>query len=159
MSSVSKIQSAIDAEVLITELLIVPNEGASEEQIRVEEANLARSLSEQHKAILKNWNGIDLDIIRLFSCGGKELPKLSDSQIKLENNEHGLLIFAADPSGFLYFEKNDGQIYSYDTDGGEIKKLAYDMDDFFGRLVFGEDAESFAGDQWADDLRNKGLLV
>lgn len=57
--------------------------------------------------------------------------------------------FANDPSGFIYGEDVAGNIVSFDSSCGELEIIASGMDDFFCRLVFGKDAEMFAGKEWA----------
>jgi hypothetical protein len=140
-------------------LLYVPAEGATAEMIAEEERAMGRRLSPQHVAVLRRWNGLDLEVLRLYGCG--DLPprirRLAENQ-RLDGWEVEGTVIGSDPAGFMYVEDDAGNILSLDHDGGDIKILAADIDDFFGRLVFGEDAHLFAGDDWKEELRSHGLL-
>lgn len=158
-SAVQVITRALDSGVLAPDLSYVPAEGASAEMIAKEERALGRRLSPQHVAVLRRWNGLDLEVLRLYGCGDvpPRIRRLAENQWPDEWPVEGIII-GSDPAGFMYLEDSAGNILSLDHDGGEVKTLASGVDDFFGRLVFGEDAHLFAGDDWKEELRSHGLL-
>lgn len=160
MSAVKRIEQVLKSGVLIDALMVVPETGASDGMLVSEENKLSRSLSGQHKILLKQWNGINLDIIRLYGCEPveEEVSALSQRQQSDLLDQGGYIVFGDDPAGYMYVEANDGSVISVDSEGGEIRKLAKDIDDFFMRLVFGVDAKSFAGEAWEKELSDAGLL-
>lgn len=160
MSSVMIIEKAIKSGVLIDGLTIIPDRGASDTEIVEEEKKLPRPLSSQHKAILKRWNGMNMDIMRLYGCADvhEELRRLCDSQIDMFSEVEGAIVFADDPSGFIYAESLTGSVHSIQAANGEMKVLAASIDDFFERLVFGKDAKEFGGVEWEEELADCGLL-
>ena len=158
MSTIEILSKVIRSGILQEELTTIPERGATSEEIAGEELLLDRSLSEQHKDILRKWNGLDLDVLRLFGCGQSEIPRISHFQFDFPGRPPGCVVIGSDPSGFLYFEDGRGNIWSCDTDGGSTNLLAKDLNDFFSRLVFGRDASRFAGDEWAEDIRKAGII-
>lgn len=160
MNAVSKIERVIDSGILIEELTVIPVSGATDEMILGEEKKLPRSLSAQHKDILRRWNGINMDIVRLYGCGAveNELSRLSDRQTGVLSEIEGNIVFGDDPAGYMYAEANDGRILSVDTSSSEIKEVADNMDKFFTELVFGVSAKEFAGEEWQQELINAGLI-
>ncbi len=70
----------------------------------------------------------------------------------------GVVLFGDDPSGFIYGENKYGEILSFDTQSGNVKLIAADMEEFFTELLFGPDAARFAGQEWLEELRAAGLL-
>jgi hypothetical protein len=157
MSVVETVERAIASGLLLSELVIVPEQGASPDEIAVEEQLVGRALSEQHKDLLRNWDGLDLDILRIFGCKTGAIPRISVSQAGLPNRKAGSIVIGSDPSGFLYYEDEQGCIWSYDSEGGTTKCLGRDLGDFLGRVVFGRDASLFAGEEWAEAVRTAGL--
>lgn len=160
MSSVTIIEKAIASGVLIEGLTIMPSRGATDVEIVKEEAALPRPLSKQHREILKRWNGMNMDILRLYGCGNvhEELRRLSEAQIVIFSSVENEIVFGDDPAGFMYAEGVDGSIHSVQVSTGEEKKLAVSLDDFFERLVFGQDAKEFGGTDWQEELADCGLL-
>jgi hypothetical protein len=160
MSSVTIIEKAIQSGVLIESLIVIPTKGATGAQIAEEESVLPRKLSESHVKILMHWNGINMDVIRLYGCADihEELRRLSDAQIGMFPGVEGCVVFGDDPAGFIYAEGGDGSIYSAQVSSGEVRKLAYNLDDFFERLVFGQDAKDFGGADWEEELLGVGLI-
>ena len=135
----------------------MPLEGAPEEAIAAEEAAVGRNFSFPYRDLLLRWNGINLEILRVFGCGAtvkSQVRKMQIPSLRLK----GLICIGSDPAGFLFCEDEHGAIFCYDTDGGRISDLAKDLDDFIDRLVFGPDAQLFAGAEWAQAIRNEGLL-
>jgi hypothetical protein len=161
MSAAEKIAAVVKANLLSPGLTIVPDRGASEDEIREEEAKLGTTLRQDHLEILRRWNGIALEVIRLFGCGtaARTIGRLSDFQLKTVPKLVNGVVIGSDASGFVYVQKRDGQLISYDTDGGEVEYLAESIDDFFERLVFGPEAASFAGAEWLQELRDSGIVA
>ena len=156
------IERALNSSYLMEELeglIVVPKAGATDEVIKEEENLIKRKLSKQHKDILKKWNGINLEVVRLYGCGSvdEELDRLSDKQMQGLTNK-GQIVIGSDPSGFIYLESFGGAVSVYDPEGDEIREIARDLDDFFCRLVFGKDAREFAGEDWETDLIKAGIL-
>ena len=160
MSAVTIIEKSLSSGILLEEMIVVPQAGASESDIRSEEKLLPRSLSSSHISLLKKWNGMNLDVIRLYGCGNvhEELKRLSSCQTGALVELEGNIVFGDDPSGFMFAEKSDGKILSVQTSVGEIKEVAENLDDFFERLIFGKDAKEFGGEDWVEELVDAGLL-
>ena len=160
MSSVTIIEKAIRSGVLIEGLTVIPDNGATDIEIAQEESKLPRRLSEQHKALLRRWNGMNMDVMRLYGCINvhPELRQLSDAQTDMFSGVSNYIVFGDDPSGFMYAENGGGVIYSVQVSTGDVKELANSLDDFFERLVFGKDAKEFGGIDWEEELRDAGLL-
>lgn len=85
------------------------------------------------------FDGVDLDVIRLFSCA------------QLESAESGIL-FAADPAGFSCCVQDSGEILVLDHDGGRSTTVAESMEAFIGSYLFGERAAEFGGSEWYQEL-------
>ncbi len=160
MSSVTIIEKAIKSGVLIDGLTVIPDVGASDAEIAEEEVKLPRPLSDQHKAILKRWNGMNMDVMRLYGCVDvhEELRRLCDGQMDMFSEVEGAIVFGDDPSGFVYAESLNGSVHSVQVSTSESKILAASIDDFFERLVFGRDAKEFGGGDWEEELVDCGLL-
>jgi hypothetical protein len=160
MTAVETVERVLGAGLLIPELTIVPPRGATEDEIREEVAVLRKSLCTDHLAILRHWNGIALDVLRLFGCGAAtgRLGSLKDFQLAAALRSTGGIVVGTDPSGYLYVQTADQLIYSFDSDGGSVKLLAKNFDDFIDRLVFGADAGEFAGPEWLRELRESGVI-
>jgi len=159
------IERVLMARILTPNLTVIPPRGASQADFDEEERSLPRPLSLSMKRLLSMWNGLDLDVVRLYGCGAvvAGIKRLSSHQVPLEP---GMLrelskpiIIGSDPSGFVYIEDDRGQVWCLDTDGGDRNRVADSLDDFFGRVVFGADAETFAGSEWAKVLRDAGLVT
>lgn len=142
----------LETGALIRELIHVPRRGATEEEIREEESKAGRPFSEAYRRFLRRWNGMNLDVIRLFGMG--------DVDSGVERWAHGwvpehiphLLAIGSDPAGFVYAEDSDGAVYSIDHDGGEVSCVARDFDNFVVDYVFGKDSAYFGGVDWARDV-------
>ena len=155
MSAVNTIELVLGTDLLHRDLIDVPSRGALAEEIVEEESLLPRALTKQHKDLLHRWNGIGLDVIRLFGCGqhSDSRGRLHAMQVPALNSSDGALVIGTDPSGFIYLENRSGVIASYDSDGGDLKRLASSVDELFELIVFGAGANEFAGEEWLDDLR------
>lgn len=102
---------------------------------------------------------MNLDVVRIYGCGtdATELGRISTSQIE-RPDAADLVMIGSDFAGFIYLQHADRRVFSFDTDGGEVRLLASNLDDFFERLVFGPDGAKFAGEDWVDDLRSAGSV-
>ena len=159
MSAVATIERVLGSALLRPTLISVPATGATEGQIARVESRLPRSLSQPHRTLLARWNGLDLDVLRIHGAdssgidGPRDLASRQDAAALPRS-----IVFADDPSGFVYVEDELGVIWSMDSDGGEAKQVAPDLDAFFSDLVFGRHAAKFMGQSWADELMAAGLL-
>jgi hypothetical protein len=163
MTAVSKIQRLLTPSVRAARLIsqhlsAIPATGASAEALRSAESKLQRTLSAQHRDLLLTWNGLDLDVIRIFGVppltqGIKNLLEWQE----LVPEGKGNIAFGGDASGFLYFESLDGSVLSWDHDGGEIKVMASCINEFIDEVVFGSRGDSFMGEEWLSRLRALGL--
>jgi|GEM_PF-4871001 hypothetical protein len=161
MKVIAKLEKIVAATGLeMMRLVAVPEAGASDIEIAALAHVLPRSLGKTHEAILRRWNGLNVDIIRVFRAGPsiKKLPGLADHQHPPLSGMPGVIIFANDPSGFQYGEAGTGEILCFDHDGGEVKKLSSSMEEFFDELIFGASAAEFAGQDWHDELAAAGII-
>jgi hypothetical protein len=115
------------------------------------------------RALFGTWNGIDLEVLRIYGCAAEaRLSRLSEEQEWLRNSgceEPGLLVLGSSPAGFAYVQRRDGSVIQVDYKGWtEKKRLARDLDSFFTRYVFGAEAAEFGGEEWLEELRRRGLL-
>jgi hypothetical protein len=156
VSAIETIEKALRSGVLISELVRVPAIGATESELVAEESSVGRTFSPQFRALLRRWNGINLDVLRFYGCKGAITSAVREVQFS-ELSQNNLLGIGSDPSGFAYCEDQKGAVCSFDTDGGDISYLARDLDDFIARLVFGSDSELFGGPDWADKLKKAGF--
>ena len=160
MSSFERIKQLLESGALCAELTRVPERGASSGEIADVEERVKRPLSAPVRNVLSTWNGIDIEILRIHGCGNDpRLRPIETAQRYLPEAPEGTLVIGSDPAGFAYLEMQDGRILSYDSDGGEVKTLAADFDDFICRLVLGPDAAEFAGEDWASDLKQASFLL
>lgn len=162
---IDKIKKVMQANILSKDLSDIPKNGATLNMIKEEEQSLPRPLSEQHIAFLKEWNGANLDFLRVLGVHPVENEFLEE--LAKENKEwedivtevgHGAIYFANDISGFMYFELSDGTITQYDTDGSNDEKLATDMNDFFDNYIFGARAAEYAEQEWLEELKEAGVI-
>ncbi|MFZ3320756.1 MAG: SMI1/KNR4 family protein [Usitatibacter sp.] len=163
MTAVSKIQRLLTppvraARLISQDLSTIPAAGASAEALRSLESKLQRPLSAQHRDLLMTWNGLDLDVIRIFGVPPvvKGIYDLLEWQELVPEGE-GNIAFGGDPSGFLYFESKSGSVLSSDHDGGETKVVASCINEFIDEVVFGARGDSFLGEEWLNELRALGL--
>jgi len=159
MTAVDVIERALDAGILIESLTYVPQRGATEGELAKVAGDLRRPLSEGHANILRRWNGINLDVLRVHGASPSpgEIQGLAEVQSGPLADVHGTVVFGDDSSGFVYGETESGEVMSLDLASGQIKKIAASIDDFFVRLVFGKDAAEFAGECWLDELKGAGI--
>lgn len=168
MKFIDKIQKVIDnnIDLLMPEFILVPSKGATDKMINDAEKQLSRRLSDQHKFLLKKWNGIELDYIKIFGVFKTESFNIGHIFELVDKNKEykefvdevgeQTILFADDASGFMYFENKNGSIFYYDPDYHKIKKIANDMDHFFDECVFGEKSEEYFG--WIEELKANNIL-
>ena len=159
MTSIQRLSDVLRSGLLEPALTQVASNGASHAQIEAFEHAANRTLSAAHRTILLTWNGLDLDVLRLagippVESGLTSLHDLANIAPLLADD----LPFGSDPCGFIYFERQDLSVWSWDHDGGSLKPLGSDIDDFICRIVFGSGAAAFGGSDWLDDLHRHGVL-
>ena len=147
MSIVQFILRVIDSGVLLEEMLYLDESGASPELIVAKENQLSIKLDESYKRLLEQWNGVNLDVVRINSI----------QNIFLDEEFTGKIVIGSDPSGFIYLQSSDAGIESLDSDGGELRKIATNFDDFICNYIFGERAMEFAGNEWVRELHEAGM--
>ena len=157
--AIDTIRRVLASGLLEPSLLYVPKSGATELELQQLNELLSRHLSAQHAALLRVWNGINLDVIRLYGATSDqgELRTLSESQ-NAGFPDATTIAVGDDPSGFIFGERADGCIVTLDTKNDSIKVTASDLNTFLCHTVFGLGAEQFAGSDWANELRAAGVL-
>ncbi len=168
MKFIERIKEVVGSELLLKDLMSIPSIGVNDEMISKEEEMLPRSLSNNHRLLLKTWNGIDLDRVRVYGIGeteefikplGKEYEAWKEIVDEVAAKMGGkVVLFADDPAGFMYFELESGPIIQLDTDGGSMTKVAEDMSDFFLNYLFGERANEYSGDDWLQELIDAKII-
>lgn len=86
--------------------------------------------------------------------------RLAESQLDLSRDFPGWVVFASNPSGFVYAEDKGGVVYLYDTQAltsvpEAAQAVASDLDDFFSRYVFGPDSDTFCAGDWKELVLSK----
>lgn len=140
------IEKVINSGVLIKELIDMPRGGASNKDLEASEARIGTKIDGGLKELLRSYNGANLDVIRFYSCD------------RLEATKHGLL-FADDPSGFIYYIDDSGVVICEDTDGGNINEIASSVTDFIHSYLFGKRSAEFAGKEYHRDLIKAGIAT
>lgn len=160
MTAIDTIENVLRAKLLKASLIFIPQHGATEQALDALSKVLPRSLSKTHLSLLKRWNGVNLDVVRIYGATStpNELRGLADVQNEPFSQIPGAIVFGDDPSGFVYAESLDGKIMSLDLSSGEIETIANNMNDFFSSFVFGPKAAEFAGDAWLSKLKKVGLI-
>lgn len=160
MTTVDFLELVLSKELLIPELVYVPTRGATHLELAMINSQLPRKLSYTHSSILTRWNGLNLDVLRIYGATQttKEIKGILESQSGFLGKSSDTILFGDDPSGFLFAEDGEGRILSFDSKSDVQKIIASDMDDFFQRLIFGKDAALFGGDDWADEVLKAGLV-
>ena len=159
MSAIDVIDRALRAKVIREGLTYVPKLGATDAELAALSETLQRPLSRAHASILTRWNGLNLNILRIYGASPtpRELRGLQETQSSALGRIPGVIVFGDDSAGFMYGEAENGEVLQYDTKSDRVKTVASSLDDFFDRLVFGKDAAQFAGEKWQNDLRKVGL--
>jgi hypothetical protein len=162
---IEKVLETLPVGPLMSSMVDVPATGATPEELAAEEKFLPRRLSRHHQDLLKRWNGINLDMIRVYGVGQTDptIMRLCRSQLDISQDFPGWIVFASSPAGFVCAEDSDGVVHSYDTQAmlspsGAAKKVALDIDDFFSRFVFGPDSDGFCGVDWKALLLTAGVF-
>lgn len=151
---------AAGADLFVESLTQVPQRGATEEEITKEAQALGRAPSPEYLALLRRWNGLDLDVVRFFGVGPCErgLSRLSEEQERAPGAAPSMLVIGADPSGFTFLESAEGAIFQFDHDGGSLAHLADSFDLFVAEVLFGRRAGEFLGEEWLAQLRAVQLV-
>jgi len=105
-----KLRTAIDSGLFnrsLTEVVSPP----SAEAIRVRASSLPLPLHPEHVQLLLEWGGSNVDEIRI-------------NGLENVNCEAAFVKFANDYNGFIYKYDRTGAVFSEDTDGGLIEKVA-----------------------------------
>lgn len=159
-SAASVIERVINSKLLTLGLSYIPERGATEEELAILNSSLPRRLSDSHATLLRRWNGLNLDSIRLYGATPTpgELRGLVESQFEELTELDGAIAFGNDPTGFIYCESESGEIVSVDSQTGKVSHQADTLDAFFGQLVFGPRAAEFAGESWLNEIKAAGLL-
>lgn len=157
---IETIEKVIESKILISGLPFIPERGATLDEIKQEELQISRNFSTYLKTFLEKWNGIDLDVIQIYCCGitSNRIYRIADEQFE-ELISKGLITIGSDSAGFVYLESEKAEIYSFDTDGGEIVFQAENLEVFFTDLVFGQNADKFLGKKWKEELQTYNLLT
>jgi hypothetical protein len=160
LSAVDKITRVLTTDLLSSELTVIPRRGATDLELAEEQIRLGKQLCSDHIAILRRWNGLDLELVRLFGCGSdcRSPGRLADRQSGIPGSITGGIIVANDPAGFVYIQLSDRRLMCYDPDGGEVSKLSASLDEFIDQVVFGLGAASFAGEEWLGELQDAGIV-
>jgi hypothetical protein len=160
VSAIDTIERVLRAHVLKKGLTFIPPRGATDIEVAAADNALQRPLSARHAALLRRWNGLNLEVVRLY--GATETPgeirALAEAQLPVLAATPGTIVFGDDPAGFVYGELADDRIVIWDSELGGIEVVAANMDEFFDHLVFGADADQFAGEDWKAKLEAAKLL-
>ena len=139
----SRVQQALDSGLLKRQLceIVSPPTKLEIESIA---SRLPFSLAKSHIELLLEWGGSLLDQIRIHS---------------LENIKQGneMLLFASDYDGYQFVYDRDGAVFSIDTDGGSIEKLAPSVSIFINQFFLGKEGVNFYGENWVEELRKYGF--
>jgi hypothetical protein len=139
-----KLRTAIDSGLFkrsLTEVVSPP----SAEAIRVKANSLPLPLHSEHVQLLLEWGGSNLDEIRI-------------NGLENVNYEQALVTFANDYNGFVYKYDQTGAVFSEDTDGGLVEKVAGSISEFINEVFLGERCVPFYGEGWLDELRKHRLV-
>ena len=159
-TSIEVIERVLNSGLLTDVLTLIPDDGASAEQIAGEQRHLALPLCDEHLQLLRRWNGLDLEVVRIYGCGDAcpERLRLRHCQLVHSQFDSPMNAVGSDPSGFVYFQDASCAIWQLDTDGGGVQKVASDLTDFLCRVVFGRDGADFGGNDWLSELRDVGIV-
>ncbi len=153
------IRRVLGSALLSKNLSQVPSRGATEIEIANTELQTPHPLSDAFKGVIREWNGLNLDVVRICGVGTPD-DGLETVISYLNDFDHLPFPFtavASDPCGFVYGELPDGSILQWDHDGGDTKVVASSFEDFICNLVFGERAAEFLDEEWLRELRDNAL--
>lgn len=139
-----KLRIAIDSGLFKRSLIKVVSP-PSAEAIRVRANSLPLPLHPEHVQLLLEWGGSNLDEIRI---DGLERVDCDEAFVR----------FANDYNGFVYKYDHTGAVFSEDTDGGLIEKMAESIPEFINEVFLGERCVPFYGEDWLDELRKHKLV-
>ena len=150
------IKKVLNSDLLDEDLIDVPGP-STDLQIKEEESKLQKNISSEYKIFLQNYNGLNLDVIRFYGVGKTDnyIKSLSNSRGDLGIN--GIAI-GDDPAGFFYIQNLSGHIYSCDSKSGDVKCLSNSFSNFVSDVIFGKDADKFAGSEWKSELYDAGIF-
>lgn len=134
------INSGLFAEGLC-EVVIPPSRAQTDEFCNVQ----GFRLSNEHRALLMEWGGSNLDEIRIHG-----LDQVSYSG--------GFVEFANDYNGYIFKYNEYGEVFAEATDGGDMRRLAESVDEFLNEVLMGEKGGDFYGQEWLQELRKHGLV-
>jgi hypothetical protein len=146
MSYQALIQKLLDKGLLTSSLVELNSAPASSEQIALAENRLNIKLDNGLKEFYSIWASANLELLRILS------PR------ELQKDDLGIM-FANDPAGFIYRFDATGAVFSEDTDGGSVKSVADDFNDFIFGYVFGSRAADFMGSEWLQELRSINIAT
>jgi|SRR5215471_12440108 len=163
MKAIPLIKRVLKTDLLEPALVTVPVRGATQLELAREEQAVGSPFSSQLRALLAEWNGLDLEVVRVYGCvEAPPLRRISDEQAWVRGSdwwERGLVVFGSSPAGFAYAQSADGAIVQVDYKSWtEKKRLAVDLESFLVDYVFGSEAKAFGGEEWVGELRKHGLL-
>jgi hypothetical protein len=163
MAMIATLQHVLSASLLAGKHLIIPPQGATDEQIALEETKLPRKLSHPHRRLMKQWNGLGLGIFTFFGCaetheGIGALCTHQEPLIELVHTgvHRASILIGSTPAGQMYGEDEIGHIFFFNK--GDIKKVANNLEQFICVYLFGEEADQFGGKEWKKALIQAGLL-
>ncbi|WP_428001387.1 hypothetical protein [Acidovorax sp.] len=158
MTAVRTIDKIIQSGILNRDLSEIPKNGADFTQLAELDNGLPRAISKMHKQILVAWDGLNLEIIRIYGAGLSvaSVKRLIESQRYAVTED--MIVFADDPAGFIFMEGGDGSVYSLDSKTSNFERIAFNLEEFFADKVFGKDAEEFMGDYWFGRLKDFNLV-
>lgn len=152
--TVEKIRRVLNSNILLHGLYCVPTKGATSRDIQITEKGFPFELSPEYKNFLQHWNGMNLDVVKLYGCVNTE----DDIPLIAFFKPYDLIIIASDPAGFSYGQNKKGEIFSIDSDGGEIQKIASSFTDFITEYLFGDRAVEFGGEEWVQELESAHII-
>lgn len=162
---IEKVLDKLNAGPLLQSMVYVPGRGATHDELSAEDRLLPRKMSARHRDLLMRWNGINLDMVKIYGVGQTDarIKRLSRCQLDISQDFPGWVVFASNPAGFVYAEGPDGVVHTYDTQAfsspsGAEKMVASDIDDFFSRFVFGSDSDEFCAGDWKRRLLEAGVF-
>lgn len=161
MRTNERIRRVLASGLLRKDLTRLPTHGASVVEIAETESQLAHPLSDAFKGVVREWNGLDLEVVRVCGVGRPDDgfdAVLSYWWLAAAVGPRFNAV-ASDPDGFVYGEQADGSILQWDHDGGGNEVVAPSFEDCICGLVFGERAAEFSGEEWLAGLRGYSIIA
>ncbi len=138
-----RIQHALDCNLLnpsLCEIVLPP----TEHEIALLEARIGAVISEEHKELLLQWGGSNLDAIRINSAA------------YVHSGDEGI-VFANDYDGYAFAYDTTGSVFAIDTDGGKVTHVAGSIRSFVNDVLLGDQGAWLYGQSWVDEVRSRGL--